>query len=98
MWIDGDTGNCVIAYNSDVSGNIDETKTALQVEGAMESSAAVVDCTVTGEGTRKDPWIISMVDPATDDGLATITEAGWVNTVVDADRAPAPGDRAPDRP
>ena len=90
---EGDTNNYVIDYNSDVSGTIDETTSSTQLEAALESSAAVVDCTVTGSGTRKDPFIFTMVDSATDNGPIVAIKTNWKHTVVKADRQDGPGDR-----
>ena len=98
IWYDGDTGNISFDYDSAQTGNIDETDTATTVEAAFETATSITACTVTGTGTKKDPFVVTLVTPATDGGALTPTLSGWVHTLVNADRQAGPGDRAPDRP
>ena len=56
--------------------------TANQVEAAIEATAGITDCLVTGSGTEADPWVIEFIDPGIIAPDMSVTDAGGLTSTL----------------
>jgi hypothetical protein len=56
--------------------------TPAQVETAIEATAGVTDCRVTGAGTEADPWRIEFDTPFIIDPNMTVTDSGGLTSTI----------------
>lgn len=89
----GDTSTFTLSYGGQTTGVLDETTSAAQLEVALELLSTITAVTVTGSGTRKDPFSVLFVTPQGDATAFTANLGTWSSTVVVAARQVGPGDR-----
>ena len=90
---EGDTNSYTLTFDSQTTAALDETDGAAELETALELLSSITAVTVTGSGTRKDPFNIAFVNPAGAVTVVTRTLGTWSSTVVVANRQVGPGDR-----
>lgn len=88
--VNGDTGVYTLTFGGQETGDLDIDDNAAAVETALELLSSITAVTVTGSGTRKDPFKVLFVTPSVAVGAITEDFSGLENTIVDADRASAP--------
>ena len=87
--VQGDTNTYTLSYGGQTTGVLDEDDDAAALEVALELLSTITAVTVTGSGTRKDPFQVEFVNPVTSVGVS-YTLGTWESTVVAANRASAP--------
>jgi Ca2+-binding RTX toxin-like protein len=76
------TGSYKLTYNGAQStSTLTEASTAAQVKAALESMPGITTATVTGTGTNRDPFRITLVD-AVKDSKGNFLPIGTTNTAV----------------
>ena len=94
-----DGGTFTLTFDGQTTSALAYNATAAQVEAALEALSNITDVTVTGTGVQSDPWVVTFVNPGSQDvaeltaddtnlaGTTTITTVteGRGNTVVDLD-------------
>jgi hypothetical protein len=90
---EGDTNSYTLTFGSQTTAAIDEEDNAAAIEVILEAISSITAVTVTGDGSRKNPFNIAFVDPAGEVTVVTRTLGTWSSTVVVAARQVGPGDR-----
>lgn len=63
VWNNATGGTFTLTYSAQTTGSLNYNATASQVETALELLSNIVDVTVTGSGTAANPWIVTFLDP-----------------------------------
>ena len=90
--VDGDTGTYALSYGGQTTGNIAAAAVAADIETALELLSTITAVTVTGDGTRKNPFTVVFVTPEGDATMLSATVTSLTNTVVVAARAQGSSD------
>ncbi len=90
--VDGDTGTYTLSYNGNSSGSIAAAANSATIETAIEAIDGVTAVTVTGSGSRKNPFKVVFVTPEGDAYPLIPTVTSLSNTIVVAARAQGASD------
>lgn len=77
-WFTGTTGNYVLYYGGQFTSSIEWDDNAAAVEAALEALSTITAVTVTGAGTKVNPFKILFVTPGD-----TLTPVTYTNALVD---------------
>ncbi len=90
--VDGDTGTYTLSYGGQTTANIAAAANSATIETRLEALSTITAVTVTGSGTRKNPFKVVFVTPEGDATMITATVTSLSNTVVVAARASGSSD------
>jgi len=85
LWFDATSGTYTLSYGGQTTAAIAYNANAAAIETAFELLSTITNVTVSGSGTKKDPFSILFVTPGS--SLTAVSGASsLVNAWVDADR------------
>ena len=87
FWLDATAGEYTLSYGAADSAAIDFDAVAATIETAFELVTGITAVTVTGGGTRKNPFKILFVTPADTFSMVTFTPVALVSAWQDSPRA-----------
>jgi hypothetical protein len=64
--LSGQTGSYVLTYNGQATSSLSDTSTATQVKTALQALTGITSLNVTGSGTNRDPFRITLIDAVKD--------------------------------
>ncbi len=90
--VDGDTGTYTLSYGGQTTSALAAAAAAAAIETALELLSTITAVTVTGAGSRKNPFKVVFVTPEGDATMLTASVASLSNTIVVAARAQGSSD------